>query len=297
MVYIYKKIIFRYKELKKHPLVKNSIIGIIKYIFINLIMRFYNKPIKINWLNNLRYYLCLGDSGVIGNYYFYIDDYEESIFLIHYLTNKDLFIDVGSNHGHYTMIASGICDSKSISIEPVKETFDRLKMNIELNKLSNVRLCNVGISDSDGELFFTNDKGTMNMVINQTSGRNIEKVKVTTLDNLLEIDDNNASVLKIDVERFEKQVLSGSRNLLKNDTLNVIIIELFYGIGEEEILSILKENGFSPYKYIYPDNELVPLEKKNFDSYNTIFIRNINFVKNRIKHKLVTVNKNFLKIN
>jgi len=296
MVYIYKKIIFRYKELKKHPLVKNSIIGIIKYIFINLIMRFYNKPIKINWLNNLRYYLCLGDSGVIGNYYFYIDDYEESIFLIHYLTNKDLFIDVGSNHGHYTMIASGICDSKSISIEPVKETFDRLKMNIELNKLSNVRLCNVGISDSDGELFFTNDKGTMNMVINQTSGRNIEKVKVTTLDNLLEIDDNNASVLKIDVERFEKQVLSGSRNLLKNDTLNVIIIELFYGIGEEEILSILKENGFSPYKYIYPDNELVPLEKKNFDSYNTIFIRNIDLVKNRINQKSIIINKNNVKI-
>ncbi len=302
MVYIYKKIIFRYKELKKHPLVKNSIIGIIKYIFINLIMRFYNKPIKINWLNNLRYYLCLGDSGVIGNYYFYIDDYEESIFLIHYLTNKDLFIDVGSNHGHYTMIASGICDSKSISIEPVKETFDRLKMNIELNKLSNVRLCNVGISDSDGELFFTNDKGTMNMVINQTSGRNIEKVKVTTLDNLLEIDDNNASVLKIDVEGYEKQVLLGSKEILKNPHLNVIIVELNesnleYDYNEDETISILKENGFSPYKYIYPDNELVPLEKKNFDSYNTIFIRNINFVKNRIKHKLVTVNKNFLKIN
>ena len=100
---------------------------------------------KIKWLNNLRYYISLGYSGIIVNYYFFIDDYEESIFLIHYLTDKDLFIDVGSNHGHYTMISSGICYSKSISIEPAKKTFDRLKINIELNKLSNVKLYNVGI--------------------------------------------------------------------------------------------------------------------------------------------------------
>ena len=301
MVYIYKKIIFRYKELKKHPLVKNSIIGIIKYIFINLIMRFYNKPIKINWLNNLRYYLCLGDSGVIGNYYFYIDDYEESIFLIHYLTNKDLFIDVGSNHGHYTMIASGICDSKSISIEPVKETFDRLKMNIELNKLRNVKLYNIGISDSDGELFISNNMGSMNRIMNKISDDNCELIQVTTLDKLL-ISEKNTSLIKIDVEGYEKQVLFGCKETLKNPNLNVIIIELNnsnqqYDYNENETISILKENGFSPYKYIYPDNILVPLKKKNFDSYNTIFIRNINFVKNRIEQKSVVINKNTIKLN
>ena len=114
MLKIVKKIITRYQQFVGHPLVQNPLVGLIKYIYINLIMRVCNKPIKIKWLNNLRYYLSLGDSGIIGNYYFFIDDYEESIFIIHYLTDKDLFIDVGSNHGHYTMISSGICYSKSI---------------------------------------------------------------------------------------------------------------------------------------------------------------------------------------
>ena len=54
---------------------------------------------------------------------------------------------------------------------------------------------------------------------------------------------------------------------------------------------------FLPYKYIYPDNILVPLEKKNFDSYNTIFIRNINFVKNKIQKKSVVINKNTIELN
>ena len=211
---ITKKLIERYIQLVNHPLVVYPLIGLIKYIYINLRIRIYHKPIKIKWLNNLRYHLSLGDcGGIIGNYYFYIDDFEESIFLIQYLTDLDMFIDVGSNHGHYTMISSGICGSKTLSIEPVKETFNRLKMNIELNELDNVVMYNLGISDSEGKLFFTNDKGPMNMVMNQTSGRNIEKVKVTTLDNLLDIDDN-VSVLKIDVERFEKQVFIGSRSLL-----------------------------------------------------------------------------------
>lgn len=296
LVKIIKKFIERYLQLVNHPLVIYPLNGLMKYIYINLKMRIYHKPIIVKWLNNLKYHLSLRDyGGIIGNYYFYIDEFEDSIFLIHYLTDLDTFVDVGSNHGHYTMISSGICGSKTLSIEPVKETFNKLKMNIELNELDNVTMYNIGISDSEGDLLFTNDKGPLNMVTNQTSGRNIERVKVTTLDILL-YEDYNVSVLKIDVERFEKQVLVGSSNLLKNQTLNVIIIELYYLKGEEEILSILNENGFSPYKYIYPDNELVPLEKKNYNSFNTIFIRNIDLVKNRINQKSITINKNNVRI-
>ena len=103
---IKKKIRERYLQFVIHPLVKNPFIALVKYFYLNSIIRLYRKPIKIKWLNNLRYYLALGDSSIIGNYYFFIGDYEESIFLIHYLTDKDLFIDVGSNHGHYTMISS-----------------------------------------------------------------------------------------------------------------------------------------------------------------------------------------------
>ena len=295
-----KKIIKRYQQFVGHPLVQNPLIGLIKYIYINLKIRFYNKPIKIKWLNNLRYYLSLGDSGIIGNYYFFINDYQESIFLIHYLTDKDLFIDVGSNHGHYTMISSGICDSKSISIEPVKKTFDRLKINIELNKLKNVRLHNIGISDSESELFISNNMGAMNRIINKVLDDNCELIQVSTLDKLLTLE-KNISVIKIDVEGYEKQVILGGKETLKNPSLNIIIIELNdsnlqYDYNENEIISILKENGVSPYKYIYPENILVPLEKKNFDSFNTIFIRNINFVKNRIKQKSVIINKNSINL-
>ena len=290
------KLLERYAQLISHPLVNNPLVGLIKYIYINLIIRLFSKPIKIKWLNNLRYYLSLGDSGIIGNYYFYIDDYVESIFLIHYLTKKDIFIDVGSNHGHYTMISSGVCGSKSISIEPVKATYDRLKMNIELNKLENVELCNMGISDAEGELFVTNNMGSMNRVVDKNYGNNCELVQISTLDKLL-ASEKNISFIKIDVEGYEKNVLLGCEKTLKNPHLNVIIIELnnsnlTYGYDENETITILSNNGFFPYQYIYPDNILVSLEKKNFNSFNTIFIRNINFVRKRLNQKSVVIRKN-----
>ena len=276
------KLIERYLQFITHPLVESPLIGIIKYVYINCKIRLYPKPLKIKWLNNLKYYLSLGDSGIIGNYYFFIDDYEESIFLIHYLTNEDLFIDVGSNHGHYTMISSGICNSKSISIEPVKETYARLKMNIELNQLKNVKLFNIGISDSEEELFISNNMGSMNRIIHEASHDNCELVQTTTLDKLL-IFEQNISLIKIDVEGYEKKVLLGCEKILENANLNVIIIELNnsnlnYNYDENETITILNKYGFLPYRYIYPGNTLSSLEKKNFKSYNTIFIRIINLV-------------------
>ena len=58
-------------------------------------------------------------------------------------------------------------------------------MNIELNKLDNVFLYNLGISDSNGELYISNNKGSMNRIIHNIYDNNYELIQVTTLDKLL----------------------------------------------------------------------------------------------------------------
>tara|TARA_B100001248_G_scaffold250096_1_gene223842 strand:+ start:1408 stop:2367 length:960 start_codon:yes stop_codon:yes gene_type:complete len=298
--FIKNKIKKRYKQFAEHPLISNAWLGIIKYIYLNLRLRLKKKPIIMRWTNNLKYHLSLGDGGVIGNYYFYLFEYQESIFLIKYLKKIDTFVDVGSNHGHYTLISSGIVGAKTISIEPVKNTFRRLKMNVELNSLENVELIQFGISNADGYLHISNDKGPKNRIIEKPIKAKSEKIKVTTLDKLLE-NEGNISVIKIDVEGYERQVLEGSIKLLMNHLLNVIIIELnnsneFYNYHEKETLSILEKYGFKPYTYSYKKELLIPLVKKNFKTSNTIFIRNINIVNERINNKSVFINRNQISI-
>ena len=99
------------------------------------------------------------------NYYFILDDYTESIFLLYYLTPFDTFIDIGSNHGHYTLLSSGIVGNSTISIEPVRETFNRLKSNIEINQLDNIKLMNLGVSNKIGKLRISNNKGSINKIL------------------------------------------------------------------------------------------------------------------------------------
>ena len=89
------------------------------------------------------------------------------------------------------------------SIEPVRKTYDRLLMNVKVNMLNNVKTENIGLSDDDGNLYFSNNLGNMNKVVDIRKMNLCEKVEVTTLDKLLSSKEN-PEVIKIDVEGYEK---------------------------------------------------------------------------------------------
>ena len=290
-----KKLLVRYKQFKKHPLVNKPLLGILRYISLNIYLRFKTKPIIWNWFNNIKYYLMIGDSCLISNCYFYIDDYEEISFMINYLDKDETFVDIGSNHGNYTLISSCLVGCKTISVEPVKATFKRLKMNLKLNKCDNVISRQVGISDKDGELTFSNTLGECNKVIEKRSDQSKETVSVIPLDKLLS-KETNVSMIKIDVEGYENNILLGGVKSLRNKKLNVIQIELnnsnnFYGYDENETISILEDYGFKPFSY-YPQNkELLKLNGKNTFRRDTLFIRNIEKVRRKLKKKTVNIQR------
>jgi len=294
------KIKHRITQLKNHPLIPYPYLRIIKYIYINIVLRYFKKRITVKWLNGLKYNLSIGDSSMIGNYYFILNDYIESIFLLYYLTPVDTFIDIGSNHGHYTLISSGIVGNSTISIEPVRETFNRLKSNIEINQLDNVKLINLGVSNKIGELRISNNKGSMNKILIDKTNNDFEKINVTTLDKISE-NIQNLSIIKIDVEGYEKYILEGGIKTLSNNNLLVIIIELneytqYYDYNEMDIIKILNKFQFKPYHFNTKTKELIELKYKNDNSFNTIFVRNVDKVKERLNNKSISFDNYKIKI-
>ncbi len=75
-------------------------------------------------------------------------------------------------------------------------------------------------------------------------GERTIRVKMTTLDNT--INSPKISVMTIDVEGFEANVLRGARNLLAHKRIKHIIFE-DHAIAESEAAQILTQNGYEIY--------------------------------------------------
>jgi FkbM family methyltransferase len=260
----------------KHPLnSKQKIASLFKFFKWQLIARLWNGSFIYNWIAESRLIISKGMAGATGNIYVGLMEYEDMSFLLHYLQQDDLFFDIGSNVGVYTVLASKVKNAKTIAIEPIPSTYEYLMDNLQINRLENVISKNIGIGNKVAKLAFTSDKDTMNSVA--TPGDiNTFEIDVDTLDNLVQVY-GAPKIIKIDVEGYEYNVIAGGMNLLQDNKLEAIIIELNsngmkYGFDDNEIHTILQTAGFNAYTYDPFQRNLLVLEKHK-PSHNTIYIR------------------------
>ena len=114
----------------------------------------------------MKFYAQKGDAGIVSNIYHGLYEFEDSIFLLHYVTADDVFFDIGANLGHYSLIMSGSKKCTSYAFEPVPETYQQLEKQVKINHLENlISLHNLGFSDQIGTLHFSTNKGVMNRIV------------------------------------------------------------------------------------------------------------------------------------
>ena len=274
---IYNKVSKRIEDFKDHPLTKNEIgKAVFRYVSFNTIQNLNPRERVYNWVDYLRFYAQKGDAGIVANIYFKLFDYEDSMFLIHHLKKNDLFIDVGANVGHYSLLAAGLCNCNVMAFEPIPLTFSKLNRNVKLNNLSHkLKTYNIGIGDENIYLNFTVNNDVMNSVALEHE-TDIVKIKVKKLDDILK--DKSPVFLKIDVEGFEYFVLKGASKTLSNASLKYIIIEMNYstlkfGHTNQEIFNFLISYDFIPIQYDVTNRRINFVESYNIDKFNTIFIR------------------------
>lgn len=267
----------RYKMIKKHPISGASpLSGISRYLYFNILQSIFPKPRVYNWINKLKFYAEKGDAGIVGNIYYKLMDYEESMFLIDHLKEEDLFIDVGANLGHYSLLASGICKAKVIAIEPIERTFNKLSKNVELNNLSDkVSIIKCGVGDKEETLSFTTNRSVMNRVANKGEKNTVE-VEVKTLNNLLK--GLHPTFIKIDVEGFELKVIKGANEIFDNPSLKYLLVEFNgsgnnYNLNDEDVYNLILSYNFTPINYNPKLKRIEFRESYNQNKFNTLFIK------------------------
>lgn len=154
--------------------------------------------------------------------------YEKGIlrFIQKNLPVDGVFIDVGANIGLMSVFVSyNFPDAKIISFEAHPNTFRLLEENITLNSCQNIQSKQMALSSAKGEVeLYDNwevNRGGASFKIKKGE-QNGHVVKCDTMDAVLS---EMPSMIKIDVEGAELEVLLGAKEIIKK-AKPILIIEI-----------------------------------------------------------------------
>jgi FkbM family methyltransferase len=243
-------------------------------------------PIVVPFAQRSKLLMYRGLKGVTQNLYCGLQEFEDMAFLLHFLNADDQFIDVGANVGSYTILAASEVGAQTIAIEPIPDTFRHLCTNVDLNEISSkVQTLNIGLGSQQAVLHFTRHLDTTNHVATKQTANTVA-VEVRTLDQLVKME--QPTLIKIDVEGFETEVLKGMSTSLQAPKLKAIIIELNgsgkrYGYDDAAIHQQLLDVGFQSYHYFPFERKLQPRVGFSKEG-NTIYLKDFDFAAQRVKN-------------
>jgi SAM-dependent methyltransferase len=179
------------------------------------------------------------------------------------LKKDSVFLDVGSNYGWHSIIASKLCQ-KVFSFEPQTLMYEIQKLNIEENKIENCIL----FKDALGNIEETKEMSPIDYNMN---GVNIGD---------LSIGHGGESInVKIDVQGYEKFILEGGiETIKKHKPIMIVEFEEFqlnkFGYGSKNLFDTIRKLDYEIYflEYVYPSDHVCVHKDyvKVFESLNNI---------------------------
>jgi FkbM family methyltransferase len=138
-----------------------------------------------------------------------------------YNINSDLIrgkvvFDCGSHNGVFSIYSSIFSPSRIYSFEPVRNTYEILKKNVELNRLQKKMVLTnsaVGEKNEEGKIFF--DKIADGSASLNKKMSHYENVKIISLDWFSKFNKvGKVGIIKMDIEGNEKEALNGAKRII-----------------------------------------------------------------------------------
>jgi len=171
------------------------------------------------------------------------EDYEGEIRYWFKIKKGDVFVDVGSNIGFYSLL---LYDKASwvLAFEPCLLTFLTLEGNLLMNKVDNVLSYHLALSDHNGKGFLniTDHSGHNSLKSINDKVLRKEEIFLKRFDDL-KLNLPRIDLVKIDVEGAELDVLNGMVDSIKKYSPNLIVEVKEPNV--EGVQSFFDDNGYT----------------------------------------------------
>jgi len=274
--------LFRYWQ--RHPLASRDLPGTVaRFLRWQLGSRLLHMPVIVPWVGSTSLVIETGMTGATMNIYCGLHEAADMAFVLHVLSPGDVFLDVGANVGTYTILASGVAQARTLALEPIPATFERLLRNLRLNDLlSRVDARCLAVGATEGSVRFTAGRDTTNRAVTLLPAPSQEptvEVPLTSLDQHLQ-DAPTPLVWKVDVEGYEPEVLRGAAAALQQPHLRAVLLEA----DTPALQSTMEKAGFARYSYNLFSRTLIPASGPGSSGgHNQLWIRDLPFVQERCR--------------
>ena len=175
---------------------------------------------------------------------------------IHECKLGGVLIDVGAHNGFFTLLfAAADASNRVLAFEPSQELRSRAEHLAEINQLgARVEFSPCVVSDKPGEVRFFADAAsgfvqTQAFSGNDTGGFSPVTLTATTLDEACLTRGLVPTLIKIDVEGFEWEVLQGALRTLERHRPTIFLeLHLNYleqrGLDPRKVLDLLEQRGY-----------------------------------------------------
>jgi FkbM family methyltransferase len=193
--------------------------------------------------------LCFAEGSVLFNEREMLNAVQET------LKPGDVFLDVGSNLGIFTIFGAKAVGPQGtvVACEPATSAFNRLQNNIDLNRLNNIKLLKLALSDTRSmKKLLIDDLNALGGTLAHLSDADgpSEDVRTAEYDSLVEDEGLPIPrVVKMDIEGHEYTALKGMERTLSNPVCGALFCEIHPyalpgGVSFRDVVTLIESFGF-----------------------------------------------------
>ena len=214
---------------------------------------------------------------------------EETKLIKKIVKKKHTVLDIGANIGYFTLIMAN--QAKQVhAFEPELRNFEILKKNVQLNRLSNVKLYNLAVTETTGmtKLHLADiGRGMHRIYPSYWCKGGVTDVGTVRIDDII----GDANFVKMDIEGSELGALKGMIKLLKKGDITLIMefhppsIEE-YGAKPRDIYDFMTNLGYDIKASLRDSLSFKELEKIAIENPGTNILCTTNGHKNKYEYGL-----------